>query len=273
MAVEGKRGCGYRKAGGIYIVSGGIGEPCERLPIPIVTCDHCKRPGIEFTRSIQWVGVSYALAGAKACEFNPGHCPHCVICQPVNMEREAEPKDLFALMWVGESHYPTPMDWTKESNAMGVSRRLNAIPKEMVLGKTWVIVAHNRAIERKCETCKGLGYVGQAAKDADKCETCDGKGKLGTPGIFHAFRPRQYELVVTPSMAKQEWVKELQKKHGDGLKLVEVPEDDPDHAPDETKKSARKAAMEKHARKLAPKKKEQKDGEAEGEKSGDEAAE
>lgn len=270
MAVEGKRGCGYRKAGGIYIVSGGIGEPCERLPIPIVKCDHCKRPGIEFTRSVQWVGVDYALSGAKACDFNPNHCPHCPICQPVNMEREAEPKDQFAIMWIGESSYATPLDWAKESNEMGVSRRINAIPKEMVLGKTWVLVAHNRAITRKCETCKGLGYVGEAAKDADKCETCKGKGKIGSPGIFHAFRPRQYELVVTPSMAKQDWVKDLQKKHGDALKLVEVPEDDPDHAPDETKKSARKKAMEKHARKLAPKKKEQEEAE-EGEEGGEAA--
>lgn len=263
-AVEAKRGCGYRKAGGIYVVSGGIGEPCERLPIPIETCDHCKRPAIEFTRSIQWVGVSYALAKARACDFNPGHCTRCVICQPVLMEREADPKDEFAVMWVGESHYATPMDWTREANQMGVSRRMNAIPKEMVVGKSWVVVAHNRAIETKCDTCDGRGRTGKAGKDADECGTCEGKGKVGKPGIFHAFRPRGYELVVTPSMAKQEWVKELQKKHGEALKLVEVPEDDPDHAPDETKKSDRKKAMEKHARRIAKKNhKEEGQGESE----------
>jgi hypothetical protein len=273
MAVEAKRGCGYRKAGGIYLVSGGVGEPCERLPVPIVTCDHCKRPGIEFTRSIQWIGVSYALSGARACAFTPDHCTRCVICQPVLMEREADPKDKFAIMWIGESHYATPLDWAKESNQLGVSRRLSAIPKEMVLGKSWVLVAHNSAITKKCETCKGLGYVGEAAKDADPCETCDGKGKIGTPGIFHAFRPHGYELVVTPSMKNQEWVKDLVKKHGDALKLVEVPEDDPDHAPDEPKKSARKRAMDKHARKMAPKKKEQEGKESGEEEGGEEAAE
>lgn len=249
MAVEAARGCGFRKAGGIYLVSGGIGEPCERLPVPLETCEHCKRAAIEFTRGLQWVGVTYALSRARACDFNPDHCTHCVICQPVLMEREAEPKDLFALVWIGEAHYPTAADWTKESNAMGVSRRISAIPKEMILGKTWVIVAHNRAIETKCETCKGLGYTGSAGKDADPCETCECNGKIGKPGIFHAFRPRQYELVVTPSMRNQEWVRDLQKKHGDNLKLVEVPEDDPDHAPDVTKKSSRKKAMDKHARK------------------------
>jgi hypothetical protein len=31
MAVEPKRGCGYRKVGGIYLVSGGEGRPCGPL--------------------------------------------------------------------------------------------------------------------------------------------------------------------------------------------------------------------------------------------------
>lgn len=30
MACEPKRGCGYRKVGGIYLVGGGIGVPCDR---------------------------------------------------------------------------------------------------------------------------------------------------------------------------------------------------------------------------------------------------
>ena len=31
MASEPKRGCGYRKIGGTYLVGGGIGIPCDRL--------------------------------------------------------------------------------------------------------------------------------------------------------------------------------------------------------------------------------------------------
>jgi len=40
MAVEAKRGCGYRKVGGLYIVSGGQGISCHRLPmnIHVVSC-------------------------------------------------------------------------------------------------------------------------------------------------------------------------------------------------------------------------------------------
>jgi hypothetical protein len=42
MAVEPKRGFGYRKVGGIYLVSGGKGRPCGCLPIPLHTCPSCR---------------------------------------------------------------------------------------------------------------------------------------------------------------------------------------------------------------------------------------
>lgn len=35
MAVETKRGCGYRKIGGLYLVAGNLSEPCDRLPWPL----------------------------------------------------------------------------------------------------------------------------------------------------------------------------------------------------------------------------------------------
>jgi hypothetical protein len=51
-------------------------------------------------------------------------------------------------------------------------------------------------------------------------------------------------LIVTPSMQKERWVKELVKK---GVTLVEVPEDDKDHAPKKAKKSARRRSMDRAA--------------------------
>ena len=53
MAIESKRGCGYRKVGGLYLVSTGTGEPCERLPMPIVPCRLCGEH-LKQTRSFQW---------------------------------------------------------------------------------------------------------------------------------------------------------------------------------------------------------------------------
>lgn len=33
MAVETRRGCGYRKVGGIYLVCDGAGFRCDQLPV------------------------------------------------------------------------------------------------------------------------------------------------------------------------------------------------------------------------------------------------
>jgi len=51
MAQESKRGCGYRKVGGLYLVGDGIFVPCDRLPYLLETCPVCGH-GIHFTRSM-----------------------------------------------------------------------------------------------------------------------------------------------------------------------------------------------------------------------------
>lgn len=258
MAVEAERGCGYRKAGGMYLVSGpGIGEPCERLPISLAECPCCRRAPIEQTRSSQWVGAQFIFGQALPCDLGDeaakdtkGHHGHCPLCNE-SLMAEADPPDKFLILWIGKQHYETPGHWTAEANKMGVSRRISALPKGLVYGKTWVLVAHPEAVDVICKACDGKGWT--AEKDSPKrCEACEGKPKSNGAGIFHAFRPRACELVVTPSMKKQQWVKKLVKKHK--VELVEVPENDPDHAPTAPRKSARKRAMDKHARKLAKKK-------------------
>lgn len=35
MAIEPRRGCGYRKMGGLYLVADALGEVCHRLPFPL----------------------------------------------------------------------------------------------------------------------------------------------------------------------------------------------------------------------------------------------
>jgi len=210
-----------------------MGEPCERLPVPLDCCSACGA-GIKQTRSIRWMKPEVLLNQAKACAFNPNHCPRCVVCQPVLLERNAQPKDKMALYWVGEQFYPTPQDWTIEAMKLGVSRRIASIPKELVLGKSWVCVAHPKAVP----------VPKNVKKEGDLVEHEEIEMK---PGIFHAFVPQAIELIVTPSMKEEKWVMEMVEKHG--VRLVEVPEDDPDHAPKMAKKSARKESMERAAEK------------------------
>jgi hypothetical protein len=251
MAVEPKRGCGFRKAGGLYMVTDGLGEPCERLPLPLDACPTCGA-GVKQTRSYQWIrpalvfenpGIKPCAASSDAPSENRSyfheHCHRCVVCTPGLLEANAEPKDQLGLLWVGGKYYPTAEDWSKEAAKLGVSKRIAAIPKGLKVGKSWVLVAHPEAILVKKEFPPGPGELLGKTEIAHK------------PGVFHAFVPQRVELVVTPSMEQEKWVKELVEKQG--VTLVRVPEDDPDHVQAVGKKSARKMAMERVARKATAK--------------------
>lgn len=232
-------------------MTSGLGEPCERLPLPLDCCPTCGG-GVKQVRSFQWIkpGLVFQNPKIKPCmsasdEPTKGvgylrtHCHRCVVCTPNLLEAHSEPKDQVGLLWVGEKFYPTPEDWAKEATHQGVSKRIAAIPKGLVVGKTYIFVAHPNAIAEK---------VPQPMKEGELL----GKEEIKyTPGIFHVFVPQRVELIVTPSMKKEKWVKELVEKQG--VVLVDVPEDDPDHAPKASKQSARKRSMDRAAKKAAQK--------------------
>lgn len=227
MAVEAKRGCGFRKAGGLYLVSDGLSEPCDRLPIPVVPCPCCGER-IQQVRGFQWVTRDYALKGARPCNLNDEHKHSaCVVCNPSIMSQEK-----YGLIWVGEAFYPTMDDWATEAGKLGVSKRVSAIPKGVEIGVTWVLVAHPK------------GIPNPAAKAGTGLDEVSADEKF-LPAICSAFRVKRIELIVTPSMKVQKWVKDLVKK---GVTLVEVPENDPDHAPRKARKSARRRSMDRAAK-------------------------
>lgn len=227
MAVEAERGCGYRKAGGIYIVGGGPGEPCDRLPIPIDCCPTCNG-GMKQHRGFEWLLASYVDAKSRPCQDLEGHCARCPVCNTKALAATSDPGDKFGLMWVGEKFYPTYTDWLDEARKLGISKRIAAVPKGFVPGKTYILVAHPKVIERTLVAIRPSRLQ-----------------KVWIPGVFHGFRSTRLEVIVTPSMKGEEWVKDLQVKHG--ATLVEVPENDPDHAPKASRKSARKESMDKVA--------------------------
>jgi hypothetical protein len=167
MAVEAKRGCGYRKVGGLYLVTFGAGRHCGKMPIRCDVCPTCNG-GIKPTRGWTWIDP-VPLFGERECRG--GDCRACPMGAG-NFDNLGP----IGLIWIGEKFYPTPHASTDEARRMGISRRIPAIPKGFQLGSTWVAFAHRRV---------------KFGPDAELA-----------PGIFHLARPERIEKIVTETQSR-----------------------------------------------------------------------
>lgn len=157
--IEKERGCGFRKKGGLYLVSDGIGAPCDRLPIALHCCKYCGE-GIKQSRGFKWI-ISSLFTDAPCS----GQCEKC----PLNL-----PDQRMGLLWVGEAFYTTPGHFTREANEIGVSKRISQVPRDFKVGETWIALAHPKAVQ----------------------SVVAGGSIEMKPGIFRAFRPDRIEYVV-----------------------------------------------------------------------------
>ena len=89
---------------------------------------------------------------------------------------------------------------------MGISRRISAVPKDFVVGETWVFLSHRQCIERECPNCKGYAQFTDESNPGP-CEDCKGIGTIKTPGIFCVFQPQRIEKVVSPDIDDEEMEK------------------------------------------------------------------
>lgn len=197
--IDMERGCRWRKAGGLYLVSGQGMAPCGRLPIPLDVCPTCGH-GIHPSRGWTWVEADAILAGHRTdCES-----PLCRCC-PLSPHRRGTIGRV-GLLWVGEQYYGSPREFSAEAIRIGISRRIAAIPAGFVCGETWVWLAHRRSISRRCKWCRADDVVAEEAamKAGDwrpaarslQCSHCRGQGVTWHPGVFQAFRPESIEYVV-----------------------------------------------------------------------------
>jgi|SRR5580658_2398737 hypothetical protein len=246
MAVEARRGCGFRKTGGYYLVGGGLSAPCDRIPYALDRCRTCGG-GVKFTRGHAWLQPDFFSVHGAPKQGGPidvlRECADTGPC-PVCLNRDDFGPHL--LLWVGRGHY-TPQSYMEEAGRLGVSRRLSALPKGLVIGETWVLLAHLDAMPPQspnmCADC-GLGaalhpghpnYMFKPQKGFQPsltvnnvtmhpCETF--QPPKPTPGIFCAFVPRAVELILKQSDATPERIEKERKR---GVTVVAVPDDDPDH--------------------------------------------
>lgn len=183
VSIEGARGCGYRKAGGYYLVAPALSEPCPRLPLEMDRCPHCGQ-GIGPARGFTWItpAVLFPAKGHGSGEHN-ARCPLGQIMYgdgpdfdpPEGQHRTGEKA---GLIWVGGLYYPTPESFMDEAALMGVSRRVKAPPRGFKVGEHWIYLGHRKAI---------LGTE-------DDPEL--GPKTVYTPGVITLFRPTAIEYVV-----------------------------------------------------------------------------
>jgi hypothetical protein len=161
------RGCGFRKAGGLYLCGHGVSRECDRGFLIIKACPVCgERP--RFTRGIAKIDFVQLFG-----EHKPplGQCkdpPNCVVCHPRSDMNHY-------LMWVGRDY--TMTSFVNEATAMGVSKRIAKIPSDFVVGRDWVYLA------RKSVKAKTLGIK------------LEGKKRV-VDVIFYAFKPLTIEYIL-----------------------------------------------------------------------------
>ena len=214
MAVESERGCGFRKVGGLYLCGEGTSMACDRLPYELDICPTCGG-GVKFTRGWTWLDwrmfagnhhmeeTEHLISAKVICK-----CPEaCPVCYPGT---QLQP---YGLLWVGEQFY-SPQSFIQEVIQMGVSRRIAAIPKNLKLGKTWVLFAHKNACGKRRPPLASVVTPPLEAEDV--------------PGVFYAFRPRRLELLLWQSEFTHDKAVELEKK---GITPIIIPDGDVDHDP------------------------------------------
>lgn len=199
MAVEAKRGCGYRKVGGLYIVSEPGGFNCCSLPLELNICPCCGG-GIKQARGFTWVNPG--LLFQKHEVMKPGCHSGCPVANPAMLGERA------GLLWVGEKFYASPAAFDKEAATLGISKRIASLPRGFVVGETFILLAHPKAV---LKTVEGNELI-------PKMEL--------SPGVFRIFRPTRIEKILNQSMATEVELARLEKA---GITPVIVPDDDPDH--------------------------------------------
>lgn len=163
--IEGKRGCGMRKPGSLYLRSDMPLDTCWKLPLELHTCPVCSE-GIKFSRSYRWINPSLLFANAK--------CRAEADCRKMCMLNDLHLLgfDKALLIWIGDKHYSVE-SFTAEAKSMGISRKIKAVPRNFILGESFVMLAHIK--------CFNNNIAGV---------------EISKPGVFSLFKPERIEYVV-----------------------------------------------------------------------------
>lgn len=210
-SIEGARGCGYRKAGGYYLVAPRLSEPCPRLPIELDRCPHCGQ-GIGPARGFTWVTPSVLFPAQM--HGTTAHNESCPLGRPLFDPRDeetkaADPEGLLfhrmgeraGLIWVGGLYYPTAASFMEEAAEMGVSRRVQRPPRGFKVGEDWIVLGHAKAMSKRTQ------------------HDLDDPVEVWVPGIITVFKPTAIEYIVKGDETDEE-IEALEKRGISPVKVI-----------------------------------------------------
>lgn len=200
--IEAKRGCGYRKPGGLYLVAKYEGRECCKLPFQLDVCPCCGA-GIRPSRAWTWVDTGKLFNQEPCTAPMQADLSRCPLYRPEDVGRAG-------LIWVGEKFYPTVEEFKREASVMGISRRISAIPRGFKVGETWVLLAHRKAIPKEVDIPAEEGGVLPGIQ-LTRTEW--------EPGIFFVFKPTAVEYVVKGDEAEEE-IERLERRGVVPVKVI-----------------------------------------------------
>lgn len=214
---EVERGCGFRQVGGLYLEGSGLAVPCDRLPFNIELCPVCSQ-GIKFSRGFTWVHWHEYAEHHIPCKCKKS----CPVCHPIDEEPVFDENGvqtgfkpvMHGLMWVGHKFY-SPESFIREAVTLGVCKRIANIPKQLVVGKTWVLLAHRKS---------GRKLVDADGSDSNSNGSLDGKREVSCSAVFYGFIPQRVTKIVTEFEALDKELMANLKKRGITV-LVDVDSD------------------------------------------------
>src|ERR1041384_8249670 len=101
--LDSKRGCGWRKSGGLYLIAGGLSQACGKMPIPLDRCPCCDA-GIKFSRGWTWINL-HKFTEKQPCRFPAADCEGCPLAGDGCGALGAGKIERAGLLWVGEKFY------------------------------------------------------------------------------------------------------------------------------------------------------------------------
>ena len=207
ISIEHKRACGYRKPSadglGLYLIGSANFEPCERLPFALETCSCCGG-GIKASRGYTWINPGRIFDpflspccseyfGAKIEGLEHDHA-RCYLCNAATVAGERG-----GLIWIGEKYYKSAGDFMAEAAAMGISRKIGAMPQDFEIGKTVVYLAHRKTWIPDPTRTEPWGQA-----------------------VFTAFCPTRIDIVIDdPDDVPQKAI-DLAERLGDGARIIKV---------------------------------------------------